>query len=311
LYYNTTGQYNVAIGLQALQANTTASNNTAVGYQAGYSNTTGVNNVFIGNITGYSATTGAGNTFVGLQAGYSVTTGIQNTFVGPFASGVGGAGDAITTGSKNTIIGRYSGNQGGLDIRTASNYIVLSDGDGNPRIVVNNNGAVAFGTVTPYGSFIQTINGNANTQGLVALQDTSTTYGTSTQYLTFLNSTNGTAGSIQHTAVTTVAYATSSDKRLKENIVNAPNALDKVVNLPVRSYDWKEDNLHVEYGFVAQELAEIYSEPVGVGGDDVKKDPWNIEYGRLTPILVKAIQELKTIVDTQAAEIAELKAKVA
>ena len=40
----------------------------------------------------------------------------------------------MTTGAKNTIIGAYTGNQGGLDIRTASNYIVLSDGDGNPRV---------------------------------------------------------------------------------------------------------------------------------------------------------------------------------
>ena len=39
----------------------------------------------------------------------------------------------MTTGSKNTILGNYTGNQGGLDIRTANNYIVLSDGDGNPR----------------------------------------------------------------------------------------------------------------------------------------------------------------------------------
>jgi hypothetical protein len=39
----------------------------------------------------------------------------------------------MTTGSSNTILGGYSGNQGGLDIRTSSNNIVLSDGDGNPR----------------------------------------------------------------------------------------------------------------------------------------------------------------------------------
>jgi hypothetical protein len=45
-----------------------------------------------------------------------------------------GAGYYVTTGYKNTIIGGYNGNQGGLDIRTASNNIVLSDGDGNPSI---------------------------------------------------------------------------------------------------------------------------------------------------------------------------------
>jgi hypothetical protein len=38
----------------------------------------------------------------------------------------------MTTGSKNTIVGGFSGNQNSVDIRTLSNYIVLSDGDGYP-----------------------------------------------------------------------------------------------------------------------------------------------------------------------------------
>jgi len=105
-----TGSYNTALGVQALQANTTASYNTAVGYQAGYTGTTGAN-----------------NTYLGYWAGYLTTTGSTNTFLGY------GAGSSVSTGGKNTIIGGYNGNSGGLDIRTASNYIVLSDGDGNPR----------------------------------------------------------------------------------------------------------------------------------------------------------------------------------
>ena len=41
----------------------------------------------------------------------------------------------MTTGSNNTVHGSATtGNQGGLDIRTSSNNIVLSDGDGNPRV---------------------------------------------------------------------------------------------------------------------------------------------------------------------------------
>jgi len=113
---NTTGDANTAVGDDALGANTTASNNTAVGYQAGYTNVTG-----------------ALNTFIGVQAGYFATGG-NNSYLGH------GSGSAVTTGTKNTIIGRYDGNQGGLDIRTASNHIVLSDGDGNPRGYFNNNG---------------------------------------------------------------------------------------------------------------------------------------------------------------------------
>jgi hypothetical protein len=107
----------VAVGQNALVANTTASNNTAVGYQAGYSGTTAYQ-----------------NSIVGYQAGYNLTTGYNNSFIGY------GSGYFVTTGTRNSILGAYNGNQGGLDIRTSSNYIVLSDGDGNPRQVIDNNG---------------------------------------------------------------------------------------------------------------------------------------------------------------------------
>ena len=132
LYSNTTGAYNVALGRQALYSSTTASYNTAVGYQAGYSNTTGAENVLIGAFAGFAGTTATRNTFIGQNAGYN-TTGSYNTFIGRKSDG-GGAGQYVTTGTKNTIIGGYNGNQGGLDIRTSSNNIVLSDGDGNPRV---------------------------------------------------------------------------------------------------------------------------------------------------------------------------------
>ena len=107
---NSSGSYNTAVGRQSLASNETASNNTAVGYQAGYT---------------YTGTTGY-NTFYGWQAGAAVTTGSVNTYIGP------GAGNLMTSGTKNTILGAYNGNSFGLDIRTASNFVVLSDGDGNP-----------------------------------------------------------------------------------------------------------------------------------------------------------------------------------
>jgi len=154
LYTNSSGSSNVAVGYAALNSNTTASNNTAVGYQAGYSNTTGASNVFLGNLAGYTNSTGINNTAIGYQAGAvnttsgystfagylsgSASTGANNTFYGALS------GSAITTGTKNTIIGLYNGNSGGLDIRTASNYIVLADGDGNPRQWIDNSGYATF-----------------------------------------------------------------------------------------------------------------------------------------------------------------------
>jgi hypothetical protein len=113
---------------------------------AGYAST-GNANTLVGQNAG-TATTGTNNTFLGAGAGVAVTTGISNTFIGGGLVGVNGSGSAVTTGSKNTILGNYSGNQGGLDIRTASNFIVLSDGDGNPRQVIDSSGNLGLG-VTP------------------------------------------------------------------------------------------------------------------------------------------------------------------
>jgi hypothetical protein len=168
LLFNT-GAQNTAVGHTALFNNTTASNNTAVGYQAGFSNTTGLQHTFIGERSGQNNTTGNGNTFVGRFAGFSNTTGSNNTFIGYRNTDEYGAGHLVTTGSKNTILGSYNGNQGGLDIRTASNYIVLSDGDGNPLISTSQGRSVALeGAVPQTGEGItfpatQVASSNANT----------------------------------------------------------------------------------------------------------------------------------------------------
>ena len=126
----TTGGYTAALGTQALYSNTTCSYNTAVGYQALYTaNRTA-------DVNGY-------NCAIGAFAGYSITTGNYNTLIGSSGNGYG-AGHLITTGTKNTVLGGFNGNQGGLDIRTTSNYIVLADGDGNPRAHFNQYGTLVM-----------------------------------------------------------------------------------------------------------------------------------------------------------------------
>ena len=157
------------------------------------------------------------------------------------------------------------------------------------------------------GNTFLSIDANLASQNCASFKDTGTTYGTGSTYIIFTNSSGAVSGSIQHTAASVVVYNTVSDERLKENIVASPVALDKVLKIPVKSYDWKEDNYHVEFGFVAQELNEIYSEAVSVGGEDEKENPWGIEYGRMTPILVKAIQELSAQVTTLQTQVTALK----
>jgi hypothetical protein len=164
---NTTGANNVAMGHETLRSNTTASSNTAVGYQAGYTGTTASENTFLGFQAGYSTTTSARNVFVGFQTGFSNTTGAANVFVGGGQSGVDvgagyanttgtnntfvgwRAGNKVTTGLRNTILGGYDGNSYSLDIRTASDYIVLSTGAGVPCITTGTSQTLALEGVTP------------------------------------------------------------------------------------------------------------------------------------------------------------------
>jgi hypothetical protein len=164
LFSTTTGNQNVAIGGAALLSNTTADNNIGIGYQSAYFNSTGASIVAIGaaalinNLTGsnntavghnslLSNTTSSNLTAIGYQAGYSAT-GAGNQFFG-YSSG-----SAVTTGAKNVIIGSYTGSAAPISA-TGSNYVVLSDGDGNVRQTIDSSGNVGINTTSPstYGKF--------------------------------------------------------------------------------------------------------------------------------------------------------------
>ena len=149
LQANLSGSYNSAFGLGALAKNTTASNNTAVGYQAGYTSQASSYNTFLGYQAGYTSNAGGTglNTCVGYVSGYSLTTGTSNLIIGTNPST--GAGYSMTTGSKNTLVGGFSGNQDSLDIRTASNYVVLSDGDGARQITMKEGQTLALDSAVP------------------------------------------------------------------------------------------------------------------------------------------------------------------
>ena len=283
---NTTGVNNIAVGLQSLYNNTTASNNTAVGYQAGYAATTSGDNTFLGYQAGLN-TTGNRNTIVGFLSGGGLTSGTFNNFFGTQA------GQAVTTGGKNSILGSYSGNQGGLDIRTASNYIVLSDGDGNPR------GFWSGGTfILPAYSGGYTYN-NSDTgfycdggygQGLRF----GNTYGAGKGYVQFTY--NGTTiGQISASTTSSVAYQTTSDYRLKENVEPMQNALATVAQLKPVTYTWKIDGSNGQ-GFIAHELQKIVPEAVVGEKDAVNEDgsikPQGIDTSFLVATLTAAIQEL-------------------
>ena len=87
------------------------------------------------------------------------------------------------------------------------------------------------------------------------------------------------------------AYNTSSDQRLKDNIVDAPSASDDIDAIQVRSFDWKADGSHQKYGVIAQELNTVAPDAVTEG--ETEDDMMSVDYSKLVPMLVKEIQSLR------------------
>jgi hypothetical protein len=342
---NTTGNYNTAVGSNALVSNTTASNNTTVGDYSLNSNTTGLENTAIGsramifNTTGgqnvgigrrslEGNTTGSQNTTLGHSAGFSTTTAEKQTFIGQTAGyyATGGlntfvgqsAGSFVTTGANNTILGRYNGNQNGLDIRTSSNNIVLSDGDGEPRFYYTT-ATVNWKLKAPAVSNNALIINSTGGSDLYGMQiDLNVDMNNSSNW--FFNARgNGAARFRVYTNGNVVntnnSYGSISDVKLKENIVDSGSQWDDIKALTVRKYSMKADNLDAPnmIGVIAQEV-----EAAGMGGlvfetpdatpdnPDAEGTTKQVNYSVLYMKAVKALQEAMDRIETLEAKVTAL-----
>ena len=284
-----------------------------MGYKALYANTTGTGNTAVGNQSGPANTTSNYSTYLGYAAG-ETTTGEKNTLIGQQA------GYLITSGAKNTILGRYSGNQGSLDIRTSSNNIVLSDGDGNPRVVVNANGSVQC--------FI-----DATGDPTIRAKNTNTSYG-STGIMSDITRTSS-GGTYYHFAAydreagaykfqvhddgdvvnTNNSYGAISDVKLKENIVNSGSQWDDIKALTVRKYSMKADNLDAPnmLGVIAQEveaagMSSLVKETIDRDGEGnpLETSTKQVNYSILYMKAVKALQEAMDRIETLEAKVTAL-----
>ena len=109
-------------------------------------------------------------------------------------------------------------------------------------------------------------------------------------YATF-NYASGLIGSITQSGTTAVLFNVTSDQRLKENIQDAESASTLIDALQVRQFDWKTDNTHQRYGFIAQELVTVAPEAVHQPVN--KAEMMAVDYSKLVPMLVKEIQSLR------------------
>ncbi|HLF13769.1 MAG TPA: tail fiber domain-containing protein [Bacteroidota bacterium] len=108
------------------------------------------------------------------------------------------------------------------------------------------------------------------------------------------------------------SWISTSDKRLKENIVETGYGLSTVMRIPVREYNLKGRS-EKKIGFVAQDLYPIVPEIVSKGDDGEftsTSSPWGIDYAGLTPILVKSIQEQQQQIESLLEKLTKLEARL-
>ncbi len=117
-------------------------------------------------------------------------------------------------------------------------------------------------------------------------------------------------GSVQMANASSVAYNTTSDERLKENIRDSKFGINDLMKIKISDYNYKDDKVHPQTGYIAQQLYNIFPFAVSKGGDDPKTQPWMVDYGRMTPLIVKSVQDQQKELEAKDAKISDLEASV-
>ena len=215
-----------------------------------------------------------------------------------------------------TLTGQAGSND--LLYRTYANHIFKTttgptdNTDGAERMRINSVGAVGMLRTpdTTHTLSVQALSGqrcalwSINNSGLGHV--TINQSGTATYDAWAFTTNNGgtqTGGIVVNS--TTTNFNTSSDERLKENIVNADSQLETIKNIQIREFDWKTTNEH-DIGVIAQELENVYPSAVTVGGEDEHKKPYSVDYSKLVAPLIKAVQEQQALIESLTARITAL-----
>ncbi|MBP6904662.1 MAG: tail fiber domain-containing protein [Candidatus Pacebacteria bacterium] len=199
--------------------------------------------------------------FIGISAGSGATNAANSVFIGD------AAGSGATNSSNSIFIGKNAGlNDGNLNSLLGGTSILIGDNTSTG----GNSDSIAIG------------NSAVNTAANQFMIGSSTSPIDSTTW-------EGSAAT-QCTITTGTGIACTSDERLKTNIdAIEDGVLSKILDTRAVTFNWlRNPNSDTQIGFLAQNLEELFPELVATDSDGYK----SVYYAQMTPLLVKAIQEI-------------------
>jgi hypothetical protein len=273
--------YSVRVGnSSALQSNTTGEFNTAIGFATLALNETGVRNTAVGvGALSYVVSNG-GNTAVGYNALTNSTAASNSAF----------GSDSLTSNTTGTF-----------NVAVGFNSLYLNEsGDNNTAVGVNAGVPLITGDNNTFVGYNTTPSSSSGSDQVV-IGYSIVGKGDDTAFI------GGTNGAYNEKNVTT--WETTSDARLKKNIVDNNDGLQKILAIRVRNFEYRTPEEvtdlpatsaiakeGVQLGVVAQEMLPECVSETSVGVKSVNTDP-------LVWYLINAVKEL-------AAQVEELKSRV-
>jgi hypothetical protein len=214
-------------------------------------------------------------------------------------------------GTSNTLLGFKTGDAQKAYLYhdgTAFTFSNMANGsmvfgtNDTERMRITSGGVLAVGTtsVLPGGGGSGGIGFNVNTSGTIINQSSADYNAYFAKISGYSNSgflafyvTGNLRGNIT-TDGSSVYYNNLSDYRLKQDLKEF-NGLNLISKIPVYDFQWKENNKR-SYGVMAHELQSVI--PYVVTGEKDGKEMQVVDYSKLVPVLIKAIQELKAEIET-------------
>jgi len=331
-YSNTTGASNTAVGEGALYTASTGSNNTALGKAAGDNITTGSSNIIIGSgvdapsatasnqlnignwITGVDGNIGIGvvpktwsSNADALQVGDQSAVWIYDDGSNPeqshFSENVYSDASSTEKYIETDFASDYYHRSGVHNFRVAPSGTAGAAISWTTAMTIDNAGAVGIGTTTPASMFKVHIKGS--NPNLKTLKSEVISTGDVSHF--YFDNPNGTVGSIG-TSGTATAYYTSSDYRLKENVLPMLNSIDRLKTLKPVRFNFITDDTKAVDGFLAHEAQSVVPECV----KGVKDEMMDEEY-EVTPavmdgetVVTEAVMGTRSVPDYQGIDQSKL-----